>query len=444
MAMSEDATAVTVIGAGLAGSEAAWQLAQRNVPVRLVEMRPGVMTPAHKTGGFAELVCSNSLGADVATSPGGILKRELRRCGSLIVECADEARVPAGRALAVDREIFSRLVTERLESHPMIQTEKRVVEEIPPGPAIIATGPLTADSLAESLKNAIGEGFLYFFDAVSPVVTAESIDMRLAFVGSRWGQGDDYINCPMDEKEYYAFQEALANAERMPLHEFEKNSPFFEGCLPIEVIASRGRDTLRFGPLRPVGLEDPEKGKRPFAVVQLRQENRSKTLYNLVGFQTNLRWPEQDRVFRLIPALHDAEFVRYGVMHRNLYVNAPRTLDGYLRIQGLKDIFLAGQITGVEGYMESTAMGLVAALNMVALLRNRPFPEWPPETAVGALLNHLTEDPPHGRFQPMNINLGLFPPIPQRIRKRTERCLRFAERAETALSKVLPAIERDL
>ena len=442
--MSEDLAAVTVIGAGLAGSEAAWQLAQRNVPVRLVEMRPGVKTPAHKTGGFAELVCSNSLGADVTTSPGGILKRELRRCRSLIVQCADEARVPAGRALAVDREIFSRLVTERLESHPMIQIEKRVVEEIPPGPAIIATGPLTADSLAESLKNAIGEGFLYFFDAVSPVVTAESIDMRLAFVGSRWGQGDDYINCPMDEKEYYTFQEALANAERMPLHEFEKNSPFFEGCLPIEVIASRGRDTLRFGPLRPVGLEDPEKGKRPFAVVQLRQENRSKTLYNLVGFQTNLRWPEQERVFRLIPALHDAEFVRYGVMHRNLYVNAPRTLDGYLRIKGLKDIFLAGQITGVEGYMESTAMGLVAALNMVALLRNRSFPEWPPETAVGALLKHLKEEPLHGRFQPMNMNLGLFPPIPQKIREKTKRCLRYAERAETVLSKVLPAIEQDL
>ncbi len=441
--MIDRSVEVTVVGAGLAGSEAAWQLARRDIPVRLFEMRPRVLSPAHKTGEFAELVCSNSLGADVLTSPGGILKRELRRCKSLILQCADEARIPAGRALAVDRNIFSRLVTSRLESHPLIQIERGIVEEIPRGPAILATGPLTADVLAEKIGYAIGGDFLYFFDAVSPVVTADSIDMDRAFAGSRWGRGDDYINCPMNEEEYDAFQEALSHAERAPVHEFEKDGRFFEGCLPIEVIAQRGRDTLRFGPLRPVGLEDPKTGKRPFAVVQLRQENREKTLYNLVGFQTNLRWPEQERVFRLIPALQEAEFVRFGVMHRNMYVNAPRVLDGGLRLRGRENLFLAGQIVGVEGYIESTAMGLVAALNVAALLKGREIPEWPPETAIGALLNHLSEERPHGRFQPMNVNLGLFPPIPEKIRKRTERCRQYAERAESALTVVLPQIENE-
>lgn len=441
--MSEKARGVTVVGAGLAGSEASWQLAERNIPVRLLEMRPGVMSPAHKTGGFAELVCSNSLGADVLTSPGGILKKELRQLGSLILACADESRIPAGRALAVDRDLFSRCVTGRLESHPLVSIERRVVDEIPEGLAILATGPLTADTLAEKLKEALGESFLYFFDAVSPVVTAESLDMSLAFAGSRWGRGSDYVNCPMGEDEYHAFHEALLNAERAPVHEFEKDSRFFEGCLPIEIIARRGRDTMRFGPLRPVGLEDPRTGKRPFAVVQLRRENRAGTLYNLVGFQTNLRWPEQERVFRLIPALHDAEFVRYGVMHRNLYVNAPQVLDRYLRMRDRVDLFLAGQIVGVEGYLESTAMGLAAALNAAALIRGEPFPEWPPETAVGALLGHLSEEPPHGRFQPMNVNLGLFPPLPERIRQRTERCLRYAERAESELAKTSGLIADD-
>jgi len=441
--MTDRSLEVTVVGAGLAGSEAAWQLARRDIPVRLFEMRPRVLSPAHKTGEFAELVCSNSLGADVVTSPGGILKQELRRCKSLILQCADDARIPAGRALAVDRSIFSRLVTSRLESHPLIQIEREIVEEIPRGPAILATGPLTADVLAEKIGHAIGGDFLYFFDAVSPVVTADSIDMDRAFAGSRWGRGDDYINCPMNEEEYDLFQEALSHAERAPVHEFEKDGRYFEGCLPIEVIAQRGRDTLRFGPLRPVGLEDPKTGKRPFAVVQLRQENRAKTLYSLVGFQTNLRWPEQERVFRLIPALQEAEFVRFGVMHRNMYVNAPRVLDGGLRVRGRENLFLAGQIVGVEGYLESTAMGLVAALNVFALLKGREFLEWPPETAIGALLNHLSEERPHGKFQPMNVNLGLFPPIPEKIRKRTERCRRYAERAESALTTVLPRIENE-
>lgn len=442
--MSKGSQEITVVGAGLAGSEAAWQLAERKIPVCLVEMRPEEMSPAHKTGEFAELVCSNSLGADVLTSPGGILKRELRRCRSLILQCADEARIPAGRALAVDRNIFSRCVTRHLESHPLIRVEHRVVKEIPSGPVILATGPLTADALAEEIGSAIGSDFLYFFDAVSPVVTCESVDMNLAFAGSRWGQGDDYINCPMDEREYYTLQEALANAERAPVHGFEKDGRYFESCLPIEVIAQRGKDTLRFGPLRPVGLEDPKTQERPFAVVQLRQENRAKTLYNLVGFQTNLRWPEQERVFRLIPALHDAEFVRFGVMHRNLYVNAPRVLDKHLRIRGRDDVFLAGQIVGVEGYMESTAMGLVAALNAASLVTGRAFAEWPSETAIGALLTHLSEERPHGRFQPMNVNLGLFPPLPQKVRKRTERCQRYAERAESALSSVVSRIESEL
>jgi methylenetetrahydrofolate--tRNA-(uracil-5-)-methyltransferase len=441
--MSDRSEEVTVVGAGLAGSEAAWQLAKRDIPVRLFEMRPQVSSPAHKTGEFAELVCSNSLGADVLTSPGGILKRELRRCKSLILQCADEARIPAGRALAVDRNIFSRLVTSRLESHPLIQIKRRIVEELPRGPAILATGPLTAEPLAEKIGQAVGGDFLYFFDAVSPVVTADSIDMDRSFAGSRWGRGDDYINCPMNEQEYYAFQDALSHAERAPVHEFEKDGRYFEGCLPIEVIAQRGKDTLRFGPLRPVGLEDPKTGKRPFAVAQLRQENRAKTLYNLVGFQTNLRWPEQERVFRLIPALKEAEFVRFGVMHRNLYVNAPRVLDERLRLRGREDLFLAGQIVGVEGYLESTAMGLVAALNAAALLKGRAFPEWPPETAIGALVSHLSEERPHGRFQPMNVNLGLFPPLAEKIRKRTERCQRYAERAESALAAVFPWIENE-
>jgi len=427
---------VTVVGAGLAGSEAAWQLAMRGIPVLLVEMRPGRITPAHRTGGFAELVCSNSLGADVPTSPGGILKAEMEAMGSLILGCARRSRVPAGRALAVDRERFSSFVTAELSSHPLVETCRRELESVPEGPAIIATGPLTSEPMSRSLEELVGEGFLSFFDAVSPVVSAETIDMTKAFRGSRYGSGDDYINCPLNREEYEEFQEALASAERAPRHDFEKDDRYFEGCLPVEIIASRGVDTLRFGPLRPVGLEDPETGDQPWAVVQLRQENSEGTLYNLVGFQTNLKWPEQERVFRMIPALANAEFTRLGVMHRNIYVNAPRVLDPFLGVKGHVGIFLAGQITGVEGYMESTAMGLVAALNVAALSAGLDFQAWPRETAIGSLLAHLSDPLPRS-FQPMNANLGLFPPLGEKIRKKTERCERHALRSSRAIRSFL-------
>lgn len=430
--MDPDLSFVTVVGAGLAGCEASWQIARRGIPVRLVEMRPEKSTPAHRTGGFAELVCSNSLGADVLTSPGGILKAELDSLGSLILSCARASRVPAGRALAVDRDIFSSCVTRALTEDPFVTLERREVVSIPEGPAIIATGPLTSEAMAGALSSLVGEDFLSFFDAVSPIVTAGSIDMTSAFRGGRYGKGDDYINCPMTREEYESFQEALAAAEQAPRHDFEKDDRFFEGCLPVEEIASRGVDTLRFGPLRPVGLEDPATGNRPWAVVQLRQENSEGTLYNLVGFQTNLKWPEQERVFRMIPALRKAEIVRFGVMHRNVYVNALKVLDPFLRIRGCNDIFLAGQITGVEGYIESTAMGAVAAINAVALQKGLDLPQWPRETAIGSLLYHLSDPQPRS-FQPMNANLGLFPPLQDRIKKKTERCEAHARRSAEAM-----------
>lgn len=436
MKMDPDQQSVTVVGAGLAGCEAAWQIARRGVRVHLVEMRPEKSTPAHRTGGFAELVCSNSLGAEVVTSPGGILKAELDALGSIILNCARDSRVPAGRALAVDRDSFSYNVTRTLTEDPLVTIEKREVTSIPAGPTIIATGPLTSDPMAAALSGLVGDDFLSFFDAVSPVVTAVSIDMSRAFKGSRYGKGDDYINCPMSRDEYEAFQEALSLAERAPRHDFEKDDRYFEGCLPVEVIASRGMDTLRFGPLRPVGLEDPATGERAWAVVQLRQENSEGTLFNLVGFQTNLKWPEQERVFRMIPALRDAEIVRFGVMHRNIYVNAPKVLDPFLRLNAGGNLFLAGQITGVEGYMESAAMGAVAALNSVALLHGLDMPVWPRETAIGSLLNHLSDQQPR-YFQPMNVNLGLFPSLPERIRKKNERCERHAQRSAEAMKVFL-------
>lgn len=423
---------VMVIGAGLAGSEAAWQLATRGIKVKLFEMRPKKYTPAHKTDKFAELVCSNSLGSNVEESPGGILKSELRRLGSLIMKCADRNGVPAGRALAVDRELFSQCVTEKLKEHPLVEIRHEEIGYLPHSLAIVATGPLTSDAMAKSLKSVVGEDFLYFFDAVAPIVTAESIDMSKAYKASRYGKGEDYINCPLTEEEYYAFWEALVSAERAPLEEFERDSKFFEGCLPVEILAKRGKDTLRYGPMRPVGLENPHDGKRPFAVVQLRQENKAGTLYNLVGFQTNLRWKEQERVFRIIPALRGAEFVRFGVMHRNIYVNAPRVLDGFLRLREMRYIYLAGQITGVEGYVESTAIGLVAGINAACQAFGVELPRWPVETAIGSLMNHLSEERPHG-FQPMNINLGLFPPLGERIKDRSKKLAKHAERAKVAL-----------
>ncbi len=432
--------AVSVIGGGLAGSEASWRLASAGIPVRLYEMRPRKMTPAHRTGDFAEIVCSNSFGADSVSSPAGILKRELRMLDSLVLRCADAARVPAGKALAVDRDIFSRLVTEALESNPLITILREECDSIPDGPVIIATGPLTSPSLAESIRALAGEEYLSFFDAVAPVVIADSIDMSKAFRRGRWGQEEDYINCPFTREEYEAFHEALVNAERTLPHDFEDSPAWFEGCLPVEVMASRGLDTLRFGPLRPVGLPLPESGTEAWAVAQLRQDNREGTLYNIVGFQTSLRWGEQERVFRMIPGLGEAEFARFGVMHRNIYVNAPAVLDSRLRFRnGREDLFLAGQITGVEGYMESTAMGSVAAMNMEAFLTGKPFPEWPRETAIGSLLHYLG-DAVAKRFQPMNVTLGIFPPPEKKIRNKAMRCEWTAARAEEAFLRFLSEI----
>lgn len=430
---------VTVIGAGLAGSEAAWQLARRGIPVLLVEMRPVKMTPAHTGGFFGELVCSNSLGADVLTSPAGILKAELRRLGSLVMKAADSASVPAGRALAVDRERFAEAITNALQNHPLVEIERKEMTEIPAGPCIIATGPLTSEPMAECLKALAGEEFLYFYDAVAPVLTRESIDMTRAYRASRYGGKEDYINCPLNEAEYDALVEGLVSAERALKHEFEEKQPYFEGCLPVEILAMRGRDTLRFGPLRPVGLPDPSTGKEPFAVVQLRQDNTEGTLFNMVGFQTNLKWKEQERVFRIIPALREAEFVRLGVMHRNLYVNAPRVLDRALRLACREDLFLAGQIVGVEGYMESTAMGIVSALAMARLLKGEAFPVWPRESAIGSLLHYLSDAVPE-TFQPMNVNLGIFPPLENRIRSRTDRCQAVGGRALKALGAFLESL----
>ena len=430
---------VTVVGAGLAGSEAAWQLANRGIPVRLVEMRPALMTPAHTTGRFGELVCSNSLGADVLTSPAGILKSELRKLQSLVMKAADRYRVPAGRALDVDRERFAEAVTESLSAHPLVKTVLEEAVEIPEGPCIVATGPLTSEKMARRISELTGQEFLYFHDAVAPVIERDSIDMGKAYRGSRYGQGEDYINCPLDETAYDALVQGLLSAERAERHDFEGRHPYFEGCLPVEVIASRGRDTLRFGPLRPVGLPDPATGREPFAVVQLRQDNLEGTLYNMVGFQTSLKWGEQERVFRLVPALANAEFARLGVMHRNLYVNAPSVLDRGLGLALRKDLFLAGQIVGVEGYMESTAMGVVAALSMESCLKGGELPAWPRETAIGSLLHYLSDARPE-KFQPMNVNLGIFPPLEKRVRSRTERCETVAARAAGAFDAFLASL----
>ena len=419
-------------------------------------MRPFKSSPAHASGQFAELVCSNSLGADQPTSPAGILKAELRRLDSLIVKAAEIARVPAGRALAVDRDAFSSSVTQEIENNPLIEIIREEATDLPEGPAILAVGPLMSGALADRLCEVVGEDCLSFFDAAAPIVTAESIDMDKAYRASRYGEGDDYVNCPLDKICYENFHRELTSAERVPLNEVDfrgdwepvvtgkKNKLFFEGCLPVEVIGERGIDTLRFGPMRPVGLPDPRTGREPYAVVQLRRDNADGSLYNLVGFQTNLRWPEQERVFRMIPGLENAEFVRKGVMHRNTFVCAPRVLDGHLRPQKdgalfRENLFLAGQITGVEGYVESTACGLVAALNMLRALNDKELPLWPRETAIGSLLHYLRTAEP-ASFQPMNVNLGIFPKLDPPLvggkrKKQTkqERCLQYAERSLASL-----------
>ena len=431
-------TVITVVGGGLAGSEAAWQAAQRGVDVILYEMRPHKSTPAHVSDYLAELVCSNSLGSDLPDRAAGLLKAELRYLGSLVLACADGARVPAGGALAVDRELFAAEVTRRIEAHPHIRLVREEAAAIPEGPAVIATGPLTSDALAGAIAALTGQEHLYFYDALAPIVAADSVDMSVAFRASRYGRGDaDYINCPMTEEEYGCFVEALATAERIPLHGFEReDARFFEGCLPVEVLAARGRDTLAFGPLRPVGLTDPRTGERPCAVVQLRQDNLAGTLYNLVGFQTNLRYGEQERVFRLIPGLERAEFVRYGQMHRNTFINAPLLLEPTLRLSPAADLsgrcgrglFFAGQITGVEGYVGSIGSGWVAGVNVARFVLGQEGLALPRTTMLGALCHYVSRADP-ATFQPMKANFGLLPLLLPPVRNKRKRYRAYAARA---------------
>ena len=419
---------LTVIGGGLAGSEAAWQAAQRGVDVILYEMRPEVMTPAHVSGDLAELVCSNSLGSNLEDRAPGLLKAELRQLNSVILACADETAVPAGGALAVGREAFARLVTERVAGHPRITVVRQEVRTIPDGVVVIATGPLTSDALADEIAALTGQDHLYFYDAMAPIVTYESIDQSKVFRASRYGRGDDYINCPMSEVEYDAFVEALLAAETIPLRQFEREDEhFFEACLPVEVIARRGRMALAYGPLKPVGLTDPRTGRRPFAVVQLRQDNLAATLYNLVGFQTNLKWGEQERVFRMIPGLEHAEFVRFGQMHRNTFIHSPDLLDPTMEFRARPGLFFGGQITGTEGYIASAASGLVAGLNAARLMRGQPLLTFPPTTMIGALCHYVTTA--RGEFQPMKPNFGLLPSLARMPRRKRDRHRAYAERA---------------
>ena len=422
---------INVIGAGLAGCEAAMRIADSGVPVRLYEMKPAKKTPAHKTDWFGELVCSNSLKAMRVESAAGLLKEEMRRLNSFLMRCADQCQVPAGGALAVDREQFARLVTEGIRSHPNIEVISEEVTEIPDdGITVIATGPLTSDALAGAIEKRFGDS-LSFFDAAAPIVTAESVDMDFAFTASRYERGgeDDYINCPMNKEEYERFYEALVSAERAPLHDFDVSNPkVYEGCMPVEVMAQRGEGTLRFGPMKPVGLIDPRTGHRPWAVLQLRKENAAGTLYNLVGFQTNLKFPEQKRVFSLIPALHRAEFVRYGVMHRNTFLCSPRILNADFSVKEDKTLFFAGQITGVEGYMESAASGILAGINAVRTLKQQPTLVFPADTMMGALSRYIA-DPSVRKFQPMGANLGILPELENRPRDKRERAAAYAYRA---------------
>lgn len=427
-----------VIGGGLAGSEAAWQAAEAGVHVRLYEMRPGHMTPAHETPWLAELVCSNSLGSNLPHKAPGLLKAELRGLGSLILACAEETAVPAGSSLAVDREGFARLVTERIAAHPLITLVPEEMTAIPDGPVIVASGPLTSASLAGRIADLAGQEYLYFYDAVSPIVQADSIDLSIAFRQSRYERGEqaegDYINCPMTREEYEAFVDALLSAETITLKQFEREDPhFFEGCMPIEALAARGREALAFGPMRPVGLTDPRTGRRPHAAVQLRQDNLIGSLYNIVGFQTNLKWGDQKRVLRLIPGLANAEFARYGMMHRNTYINAPAMLQPTMQFRGRADLFFAGQIVGVEGYVGNAGTGLLAGVNAARLMQGR-FPViLPPTTMLGALCHYVTHTAVRD-FQPMKANFGILPPLPPRPGK--EECGRhYAERALTAMRR---------
>ena len=419
---------VKVIGAGLAGSEAAWQLANRGIGVELYEMKPGKMTPAHHSPDFAELVCSNSLRGDRLENAVGLLKEELRRCGSLIMACAEATRVEAGGCLAVDRSGFAAMVTQKIRNHPNITVIPGEVTRVPEGPVIIATGPLTSDALSRAIGEYFGADYLHFFDAAAPLVTAESVDMELAWWQSRYDRGTpDYINCGMDKEQYEAFVKELVAAEEAPVHGFE-DQRVFEGCMPVEVMARRGFDTLRFGPMKPVGLRDPKTGKEPYAVVQLRQDNAAKSVFNLVGFQTHLKFGEQKRVFSMIPALHDAEYVRYGVMHQNTFLQSPRLLDRYYADRRNPLVAFAGQMTGVEGYVESTASGYLAAVAMAAKVQGREIPDFPKTTAIGALGMYIS-DGTIENFQPMNVNFSIISPLEQRIRKKAEKNLAIANRS---------------
>ena len=419
---------VKVIGAGLAGSEAAWQLAKRGIGVELYEMKPEKMSPAHHSPDFAELVCSNSLRGDRLENAVGLLKEELRRCGSLIMECAEATRVEVGGCLAVDRAGFSRMVTEKIKANPLIHVVSEEVTRIPQEPVIIATGPLTSDALSESIGQYFGADYLHFFDAAAPLVTAESVDMNLAWWQSRYDRGTpDYINCALDKEQYETFVRELIFAEEAEVHGFEDRN-VFEGCMPVEVMARRGLDTLRYGPMKPVGLTDPKTGREPYAVVQLRQDNAAKSVFNLVGFQTHLKFGEQKRVFSMIPALHDAEFVRYGVMHQNTFLQSPKLRDCNFADRRNPLVAFAGQMTGVEGYVESTASGFLAAVTMAAKVQNRPVPEFPKTTGIGALGRYISDGSIES-FQPMNINFSIIAPLEQRIRKKAEKNLAISARA---------------
>ncbi|MCD6309890.1 MAG: methylenetetrahydrofolate--tRNA-(uracil(54)-C(5))-methyltransferase (FADH(2)-oxidizing) TrmFO [Candidatus Eremiobacteraeota bacterium] len=433
---------ITIIGAGLAGSEAAYTAAKLGCKVKLYEMRPAVMTPAHHTGDPAELVCSNSLGSDDPEKAPGILKAELRRVGSLLINAADNTRIPAGKALAVDRVKFSRYIKEKLDKEPLIKWQTGEVLDIDTKKiTIIATGPLTTDTLASRLKKLVGDDFLYFFDAVSPILTSESLDHDIIYPAARYQPGkDDYLNCPMDKDEYLVFREELCNAELAPIKNFEKGK-FFEGCLPIEELASRGIDTMRFGPMKPVGLPDPRTGKEPYAVVQLRREDKEGNLYSLVGFQTRLKWGEQKRVFRMIPGLAVAKFVRYGVMHKNMYVNAPLCLQPTLQVKKYPGVFLAGQITGVEGYVECAGSGWLAGLNAGLLMKGMTPLVLPPECALGALPAAITGANPDN-FQPVNINLGLLLAGLEKVKDKKRRNKEIANRAYESLEKFIMENEK--
>lgn len=434
-------TELMVIGGGLAGSEAAWQAAERGLHVMLYEMRPGCATPAHVSDQLAELVCSNSLGSNLVDRAPGLLKEELRRLGSMVVACADATAVPAGGALAVDRESFAEMVTERISSHPRISLRRSEVTNIPDGGAVIvATGPLTSPTLAEQITDLTGAEHLYFYDAMAPIVAADSIDMNIAFRASRYDRSEgegDYLNCPMDQAEYQRFVEELKSAETIALRSFEREDPrFFEACLPVEVLARRGVKSLAFGPLRPVGLADPRTGRRPHAVVQLRQDNEAATLYNLVGFQTNLKWGEQERVFRLIPGLEQAEFVRFGQMHRNTFINSPTLLRPTMQFAARQDLFFAGQITGTEGYVGSVASGFVAGLNTARQAAGDESATFPRTTMIGALCRYVSSAV-SGSFQPMKANFGLFPPLEPPVRNKRERYSAYARRALADLDRFL-------